>query len=76
MSGLHHRAELARIVAQERELREQRYATVARWRLQGATWTEIGEVLGVSKQAARQTYDAAAWELLRQTVRSTTNVVD
>jgi hypothetical protein len=42
----------------ERELEDARRRLIAAAREQGRSWTEIGSVLGVSKQAAWQFYNA------------------
>jgi hypothetical protein len=42
----------------------------ARARLDGASWTQVGAQLGVSKQAAQQRYTPAADALLRAAIRA------
>jgi hypothetical protein len=37
---------------------------------QGASWAEIGDQLGVTRQAAQQRYGTAADQLLRETIRA------
>lgn len=43
-----------------------RRETIARARQQGASWSEIGEALGVSKQAAWKLYNEDVRELLAE----------
>lgn len=46
--------ELRRIAAARAELDVQEAETVARARLTGATWVDVGQSLGLSKQGARK----------------------
>lgn len=48
--------ELAELMGQLARLESRRDTLVARARLGGATWAQIGDVLGVSAQAAHKRY--------------------
>ena len=52
--------------AADRQLDLWQRETIARARQQGASWSEIGEALGVSKQAAWKLYNDDVRELLAE----------
>ncbi len=51
----------------ERELADNRRLLIARARLQGRSWSEIGAVMGVSKQAAWQLFNDEVSAILDRT---------
>ena len=61
--------------AADRQLDLWQRETIARARLQGASWSEIGEALGVSKQAAWKLYNEDVLELLGE-IRQRSGISD
>lgn len=59
-------AELRALRDRERELQDARRLWIARARLQGRSWSEIGAALGVSKQAAWQLFNDEVTRILER----------
>ncbi len=62
---------VCRLTAEMRSLEGQRAATVLQARHAGATWTQIGDMLGMSKQAAWERYTRATTSPLVETAQLT-----